>query len=45
MLLRNSPRDGRNGDKLNKRRLGPYRAEEVLGKEGYLKKSYCSDLI
>ena len=36
MLLRNSARDSRKGDKLNKRWLGPYRVEEVLGKGVYL---------
>ena len=35
MLLRNSVRDGRKGDKLNKRWLGPYKVEEVLGKGVY----------
>ena len=36
VLLRNSARDSRKGDKLNKRWLGPYRVEEVLGKGVYL---------
>ena len=35
MLLRNSARDGRKGDKLAKRWLGPYRVEEAIGKELY----------
>jgi len=35
VLLRNSVRDGRKGDKLNKRWLGPYKVEEVLGKGVY----------
>ena len=35
VLLRNSARDGRKGDKLNKRWLGPYTVDEVLGKGLY----------
>ena len=33
--LRNSARDGRKGDKLSKRWLGPYKVSEVLGKGLY----------
>ena len=35
VLLRNSKKDGRKGDKLVKRWLGPYQVEEVLGKGVY----------
>ena len=35
MWLRNSARDGRKGDKLSKRWLGPYKVSEVLGKGLY----------
>ena len=35
VLLCNSARDGRKGDKLNKRWLGPYRVDEVLEKGLY----------
>ena len=35
MLLRNSARDSRKGDKLTKRWLGPYRVEEAIGKGLY----------
>ena len=35
MLLRNSARDGRKGDKLAKRWLGPYKVEEAIGKGLY----------
>ena len=35
LLLRNSARDGKKGDKLNKRWLGPYRVDAVLGKGLY----------
>ena len=35
MLLRKSARDGRKGDKLAKRWLGPYKVEEAIGKGLY----------
>ena len=35
VLLRNSARDGRKGDKLAQRWLGPYRVEEAIGKGLY----------
>ena len=35
VLLRNSKKDGRKGDKLVKRWLGPYQVEEVLEKGVY----------
>ena len=35
VLLRNSARDGRKGDKLAQRWLGPYRIEEHIGKGVY----------
>ena len=35
VLLRNSAKDGRKGDKLRKRWLGPNRIREVLGKGLY----------
>lgn len=35
MLLRNSARDGRKGDKLAARWLGPYKIEAVLEKGVY----------
>ena len=36
VLLRNSARDGRKGDKLAKRWLGPYTIEEEVGKGLYM---------
>ena len=35
MLLRNSAKDGRKGDKFAKRWLGPYNIEEHIGKNVY----------
>ena len=35
VLLRNSARDGRKGDKLARRWLGPYRIHAFLGKGVY----------
>ena len=35
VLLRNSAKDGRKGDKLVKRWLGPYKVEEHIGKGVY----------
>ena len=35
VLLRNCVRDGRKGDKLTKRWLGPYRINEHMGKGVY----------
>ena len=45
VLLRNSARDGRKGDKLAKRWLGPYRVNASLGKGIYRLENYSTGHI
>ena len=45
VLLRNSARDGRKGDKLAQRWLGPYQIEEHMGKGVYRLKNPSTSRI
>lgn len=45
VLLRNSARDGRKGDKLAQRWLGPYKIADKIGKGRYILENLSSGRI